>query len=605
MADVYRAYDPGINRVLAIKVLKPEFRQSRQYTARFLREAKAAGALSHPNIVTIFDVGEESGYPYIAMELLDGETLDVVVHRRGRLPAAEVTAIGLQLADALNYAHGVGVVHRDIKPSNIMLCRDGQTIKLLDFGIAWIDEAELLAGDDLSLRTQVGQVLGTPRYMSPEQALGLEIDGRTDLFSTGVVLYELITARRAFSGANAASLALHITQRNPEPIVSLAPDCPRGLQFIIGKLVAKKPEKRFEDGARLAAALHREQSHALLTAGFGVGRALPLPARMTLLMASITALVLLVSIGTVLQRQYQAMERMTLTSGSAIASFVASNAALTAVDNASLPPEQRDWMPVQAFVMTASGDPNVQQITVVDDAGVVRAASRPGLVGQAYRPAGGEAVVSRSAGLTVSAAGAGNGAGFRFMRPILYAGRTFGRVDVTLSKAELLSVADLTRLLLAILGIVTLGSVIAVSYAAGRAVALPVRQLKAALADAAGGDLNFRISHRRKDEFGDLFDGFNRLAAAMQERLEAAEAGPKTRVDVHTAIDTGPFAPTLATSAAVVSALAAADSIDDQDRTQISSPPDIPEPRPPATAPDARSEVHGGLFERLRQLRQA
>ena len=132
--------------------------------------------------MTIFDVGEESGYPYIAMELLDGETLDVVVQRRGRLPAAEVTAIGLQLADALHYAHGLGVVHRDIKPSNIMLCRDGQSIKLLDFGIAWIDEAELLAGDDLSLRTQVGQVLGTPRYMSPEQALGLEIDGRRPLF---------------------------------------------------------------------------------------------------------------------------------------------------------------------------------------------------------------------------------------------------------------------------------------------------------------------------------------------------------------------------------------------------------------------------------------
>ena len=208
--------------------------------------------------------------------------------------------------------------------------------------------------------------------------------------------------------------------------------------------------------------------------------------------------------------------------------------------------------------------------------------------------------------LTVSTAGAGDGAGFRFMRPILYAGRTFGRVDVTLSKAELLSVADLTRLLLAILGVVTLGSVIAVSYAAGRAVALPVRQLKAALADAAGGDLNFRISHHRKDEFGDLFDGFNRLAAAMQERLEVAETGPRAQIDVHPAIDTGPFAPTLATSAAVASALAAADSVDDQDRTQISSPlSDIPEPTAPATATDAGREIHGGLFERLRQLRQA
>ncbi len=601
MADVFRAYDPGINRVLAIKVLKPEFRQSRQYAQRFLREAKAAGALSHPNIVTIYDVGEESGYPYIAMELLDGETLDGVLQRRGRLPADEVAAIGLQLAEALNYAHDLGVVHRDIKPSNIMLCRDGQTIKLLDFGIAWIAEADILASEDATLRTQVGQVLGTPRYMSPEQALGLEVDGRTDLFSAGVVLYELITAKRAFSGANAASLALQITQRDPQPIAGLAPDCPRGLQFIIGKLLAKKPEKRFAGGAHLAAALNRERGHALLTGGFGARRALPLPARMTLIMASITALVLLASIGTVLQRQEQAMQAMTLTSGSAIASFIASNASLTAVDNASLPPDQRDWLPVQAFVKTASTDPNVRQITVVDDAGVVRAASRPALVGQPYRPTRGEVVLSRAKGLTVSAAGAG----FRFMRPILYAGQTFGAVDVTLSKAELLSVVDQSRLLLAILGLVTLGSVIAVSYAAGRSIALPVRRLKAALADAAGGDLDFRISHHRKDEFGDLFDGFNGLVAAMQERQEAPDASARGAANVRPALDAGPFAPALATSDAVASAMAAADAIDEQDRTRISAPPSAVPYGEPAAAVGAGQYVPGSLLDRLRQLRQA
>ncbi|MET0293990.1 MAG: serine/threonine-protein kinase, partial [Phenylobacterium sp.] len=128
MADVWRAYDPGIGRELAVKLLKDEFRADPEYAARFLREARAAGALSHPNIVTIFDVGEEGGYPYIAMELLEGEPLDVVIERNGRLAPADVIAIGLQLAEALRYAHDLGVVHRDIKPSNVMLSPDGRSI---------------------------------------------------------------------------------------------------------------------------------------------------------------------------------------------------------------------------------------------------------------------------------------------------------------------------------------------------------------------------------------------------------------------------------------------------------------------------------------------
>ncbi|MEO6338780.1 MAG: serine/threonine-protein kinase, partial [Caulobacteraceae bacterium] len=171
MADVYRAHDPSINRSLAIKVLKAEFRQNAEYSTRFLREAKAAGALSHRNIVTIYDVGEIDGYPYIVMELLDGDPLNEVMQRIGKFPADQVMSIGQQLSDALRYAHALGVVHRDIKPSNIMFDgRDG-SIKLLDFGIARIKEVEGLLETD-SLKTQIGQVLGTPRYMSPEQALG-------------------------------------------------------------------------------------------------------------------------------------------------------------------------------------------------------------------------------------------------------------------------------------------------------------------------------------------------------------------------------------------------------------------------------------------------
>jgi serine/threonine-protein kinase len=527
MADVLRAYDPSINRPLAIKVLKGEYRQHPQYSARFLREAKAAGNLSHPNIVTIYDVGQLDGYPYIVMELLEGEPLDQVIQRHGKLPPETVTAIGLQLADALAYAHGMGVVHRDIKPSNIILGKDGRSIKIVDFGIARVGQEGGELHEAESLRTQAGQVLGTPRYMSPEQALGREIDGRSDLFSVGVILYELLTGTKAFAGSSAATLALQITQQDPEPIGALSPEAPRGLQFIIDKLLAKRPERRFADGAQLAEALRREQdAHQAVEDEATAGRRrLPLQARITLLMATITATVLMLSIGAVLSRQDQALQRMALTSGSAIASFVATTASLKAADNASLPPEQRDWLPVEAFVKAAAADPNVRAMTVVDADNIIRASTDPKRVGQVYFPPEQETVVQKEGDLTVTATRVGRGAaGFRFVRPITYAGRAFGKVDVSLAKAELDAAARLSHLLLIGLGAATLLGVIAVSFAVARLLALPIRRLKAALDDAAGGDLDFRISHNRNDEFGELFDGFNRYTAAMQERLEAARA---------------------------------------------------------------------------------
>lgn len=513
MADVYRAHDPSIGRPLAIKVLKPELRRNRQITARFLREAKAAGALSHPNIVTIYDVGDEAGFPYIAMEHLEGEPLDGVIRRGDALSAEAVIEIGIQLAEALAYAHSLGVVHRDVKPSNIMLAAGGRTIKLLDFGIAGLASS---SDDADTLKTQAGQVLGTPRYMSPEQALGREADGRADLFSAGVVLYEILTAKRAFDGATPGVLALQIIQSDPEPLSKAAPDCPRGLQFIIEKLLMKAPDKRFRDGAQLAKALRREQAAQLSRRGRR--RALPLPFRVALTMGAITAAVLCASISAVVGGEDAAMQRMAVASGGAIASFVASNAAVTAADNAGLPPELADWLPVQAFVRAAAADPSVRRITVVDRAGIVRASSGDG-VGRPYVAARGESPVARQGKLSVTVSRTEKDA-FRFVRPIVYAGRDFGLVDVSLDKTGLDQAAALSRILMAVLGVVTLGAVVAVSFAAAHSIASPLRRLQAALADAAAGDLDFRLSIRRRDEFGELFDGFNMLAAAVQARLE-------------------------------------------------------------------------------------
>ena len=444
MADVYRAFDPGIHRTLAVKILKPEFRQNREYASRFLREAKAAGALNHPSIVTIYDVGQVDGYPYIAMELIDGRGLNDVVRERGSLPPEEVTAIGLQLAEGLRYAHGLGVVHRDIKPSNIMLLDDGRTLKILDFGIARMAEGDTPFDDGEGLKTQIGQVLGSPRYMSPEQALGRDLDGRSDLFSVGVVLYELVTGKKAFSGVSPASLALQITQQDPPSLADAASDAPRGLQFIINKLLAKRPERRFRDGAQLAEALRREQAAYIAVRAEAETRRryLPLQLRTTLLVVSITAVAMVASITTVLNRQDAAMQHVALTSGSAVAAFVANNAALRAVDNATLPPEQRDWLPTQAFVQAAASDPNIRQLTIVDADGIVRASQAAGRVGRPYQPSERERLIERAGPDTVTVTR--DGKGFRFVRVIEYAGRPFGVVDMVLDRAELRSAADLS-----------------------------------------------------------------------------------------------------------------------------------------------------------------
>ncbi|MET0270320.1 MAG: protein kinase [Sphingomonas sp.] len=521
MADVYRAYDPHIDRALVVKVLKAEYRQDREYSIRFLREARAAGALSHPGIVTIFDVGEIDGYPFIVMEYLDGEPLSEVM-KAGALAASDVIAIGIQLSAALGYAHAQGVVHRDVKPSNVIVSPDRKTVKLLDFGIARVAEGDLFEQE--ALKTQIGQVVGTPRYMSPEQALGRDLDGRSDIFSLGVVLYELASGRRAFPAMNAATLATQIVQADPESLASVAHDVPRGLQFIIGKAMNRDPAQRFADGYRMAEALRRELSVNRTVAREAIERQryIPFATRLALILTLITAVVLAASVVTALVTQRRAMRDVALASGQAISSFVANNAALRAVDNASLPPDAQDWLPVEIFVRAAAADRGVRGITVVDAGGVVRAASDERRVGQPYRAPAGEAAVEREGGVTVTSLA--DGGGFRFVRPITYAGRGFGKVDVAVDGTALNAASRTSELALLLVTIVTLGAVAAAAYLSGRLLKNPIERLREALIDIARGNLDFRISHNRKDEFGELFEGVNMVAQSMEERLNSVEA---------------------------------------------------------------------------------
>jgi len=244
MGTVFLGKDPRINREVAIKTLRYEevdAEQLAEVKKRFFREAEAAGKLSHPNIVTIFDVGEDYDIAYMAMELLDGSDLAKYCRKENLLPPAEIIRIVSCVSSALDYAHANGIVHRDIKPANIMILNNGE-VKVADFGIA-----RVMA----SSKTQTGVVMGTPSYMSPEQIAGKKVDGRSDLFSLGVVLYELLAGERPFNGDSIATLMYNITSSPPPSIKELSPNIPEKLVPIVERLLAKDMEARYQSGKEL------------------------------------------------------------------------------------------------------------------------------------------------------------------------------------------------------------------------------------------------------------------------------------------------------------------------------------------------------------------
>ena len=254
MGEVYRARDSRLGRMVAIKTMRLDQIESndklQDIKSRFFREAESTGRLSHPNIVTIYDAGEEQGLGYIAMELIEGTPLKQWARKPNLLTVNEVLLTMATVADALDYAHQQGVVHRDIKPANIMLTKD-RIVKVMDFGIAKMASTS---------KTQTNIVLGTPTYMSPEQIAGKKVDGRSDIFSLGIVLFELLTGQLPFTADNLSAVLFSIAHHPHPAIQTLRPDLPLMVQEVVDRALQKELPHRYrraeEFAEELRACLH-------------------------------------------------------------------------------------------------------------------------------------------------------------------------------------------------------------------------------------------------------------------------------------------------------------------------------------------------------------
>jgi serine/threonine protein kinase/beta-lactam-binding protein with PASTA domain len=247
MATVYLAEDSSLGRKVALKVMAERYAEDGEFVERFRREAQAAARLNHPNIIAVYDRGEADGRPYIAMEYLQGRTLKQVIQAEGPLPPERAIAIAMQVLAGLRYAHEHGVVHRDVKPHNVLVGDDGR-IKVTDFGIAHAGDPQM---------TEVGSIVGTAQYLSPEQARGRSVGAQTDIYSLGVVLYEMLAGRVPFEGDSSVAIAMQHVSDHPPPLRSLVPDVPESLALVVAHAMLKDPAQRYGSAEEFAADLDR------------------------------------------------------------------------------------------------------------------------------------------------------------------------------------------------------------------------------------------------------------------------------------------------------------------------------------------------------------
>lgn len=508
MAYVYKAYDPEIDRFLAVKVLREELANDDDYRKGFIHEAKLAGQLAHPGIVTVYDVGVADDKPYIAMELLDGTPMDELLKKRGRLPVNFVISILVQLTRALHYAHKQGVIHRDIKPGNIICMADNKSVKITDFGIAQLDDSLASVGKAQE------KVLGTPEYMSPEQVLGQPLDARSDLYSLGTLIYTMLSGRTPFRADDYGELFRQIIKDKPEDISIDGLTIPDELQDIVRKLLQKQPDKRYQNATQLMRDIREllevleSQAKEQARPGF-----VSLRLRWTLGMAGLVTVTMLIGLFIVYYQQFSSMRNMAIDYGYSTSRLIAFEVAE--------PLLLRDQVALEAIVNDLKRNQDIEKVSIRDANGIILASTQNEQVNQQYQLSTGAELIDQSQGSVIySRQVTDDHRVFEIDSAIAYQDKELGRVNVTVSADNLVHSAKLTLVIMIALMIVTLIAVFSMTLAFARQISAQSKKISLALERVRRGQFNRRLTVDRNDEFGQIAYSFNQMTEALERRYE-------------------------------------------------------------------------------------
>lgn len=525
MAVVYAGFDPGIERQVAIKCLHREVASDSGYRQRFLTEARAAGNLVHPHIVTIFDTGEtDDGRSYIAMERLSGETLASRVASEGLPPMPVIIELATQIAAALDYAHAQGVIHHDIKPENIMLADSWHYAKISDFGIA--DRRGMSDPGD-SEHQEIG---GTLAYMAMERLRGEPADARSDLFSLGVVLYWLITGKLPWPETGDVRRLIRARQRSPRPALEpVDPATPMMLIDIVHTLLAPTAQRRYQRGAEVIDDLRvARREHERLHEKPLANRIVSLRLRWAGALGATLCLVLLLGLAAIYTKQNAAVTGLALDFGSSLGRMVASESA----ENLLL----GDRAATRALVEDVARNQQIHYLAIADRHGDIIASTQQAEIGQKLPAASEHKYPSPSDGVESYRSEAVNGTGhdemLLFDVPINYQAKTVGELRLGVSNEPLRTAQKTTLWVIVAVLLTTLAAVVGAAYWLFRRPLALLDMLGDALLGVARGDFHYRIRIERRDELGRLFTAFNLMNIALETRGRlAAQRSPHAVAD--------------------------------------------------------------------------
>ncbi|RDX35937.1 serine/threonine protein kinase [Kangiella sp. HD9-110m-PIT-SAG07] len=428
MSVVYLAKDPDIGRSLAIKLLKHDLVEEDEYRNLFLREARAAGGLSHPGIVTIYDVGIWQNRPYIAMELLEGQHLDDYLVEHGSFSISEAIDLAQQLTQALDYAHSKGIVHRDIKPENILVLDDGKRFKITDFGIARI-EHQFLEGES---EEEQAKVMGTPAYMSPEQISGNETTFKTDLYSLGVILYKITKGELPFQAANYGAMMQAVLQQNPKPLNAYSE---QGFiwQSIIFRLLQKNPDLRYSRTEELVNELEA-LANEIEEENKGIGgiRFVSMRARWAISLSSLVLVVMVLGMIWVYNKQNTLMNQLVYDYGNSMAQIISSETAEPLLLD--------EDVALQAITVDIVENSEILYLSIRDKDELVQSSSTLDQVGKLYRPLDDNRLIGKKAGSRIyeNLEDLPQEA-FIFDTPISFQDKQIGTASIALGRSNLVS----------------------------------------------------------------------------------------------------------------------------------------------------------------------